>query len=167
MSLRVSWFSLALVFHQIIKSNVNSLDLYVIKSLVAHTVKSVPAAWETQVLSLGQEDPWRREWLPTPVFLPRKYHGQRSLLGYSLWGLTELDTNEQLTLYAVIIWTKREHLWLINDLILGNNIEKWKLDENFHCISCNTHISLIHTQFNSILVPLLCNLLVSEISVPK
>ena len=33
--------------------------------------------------SLGQEDPWRREWLPTPVFLPRESHGQRSRAGYS------------------------------------------------------------------------------------
>ena len=30
--------------------------------------------------------PWRREWLPTSVFLPRKSHGQRSLVGYSPWG---------------------------------------------------------------------------------
>ena len=27
--------------------------------------------------------PWRREWLPTPVFLPGKFHGQRSLVGCS------------------------------------------------------------------------------------
>ena len=33
----------------------------------------------------------RREWQPTPVFLPRKFHGQRSLEGYSLWGPKELD----------------------------------------------------------------------------
>jgi len=32
-------------------------------------------------LSLGREDPWRRKWEPTPVFLPRKFHGQRSLAG--------------------------------------------------------------------------------------
>ena len=30
--------------------------------------------------------PWRRNKQPTPVFLPRKYHGQRSLDGYSPWG---------------------------------------------------------------------------------
>ena len=30
--------------------------------------------------------PWRRKWLPTPVFLPAKSHGQRSLAGYSPWG---------------------------------------------------------------------------------
>ena len=29
--------------------------------------------------------PWRRKWQPTPVFLPGKSHGQRSLVGYSLW----------------------------------------------------------------------------------
>ena len=27
--------------------------------------------------------PWRRVWQPTPVFLPREHHGQRSLAGYS------------------------------------------------------------------------------------
>ena len=27
--------------------------------------------------------PWRRDWLPTPVFLPGKSHGQRKLVGYS------------------------------------------------------------------------------------
>ena len=30
--------------------------------------------------------PWRRKWQPTPVFLPGKSHGQRSLMGYSPWG---------------------------------------------------------------------------------
>ena len=30
--------------------------------------------------------PWRREWQPTPVFLPGESHGQRSLAGYSPWG---------------------------------------------------------------------------------
>ena len=39
--------------------------------------------------------PWRRKGQPTPVFLPRKPHGQRSLLGYNLWGCKELDMTEQ------------------------------------------------------------------------
>ena len=38
--------------------------------------------------------PWSRKWKPTPVFLPGKSHGQRSLVGYSLWGRKELDTIE-------------------------------------------------------------------------
>ena len=51
---------------------------------------------ETQVQSLGGKIPWRREWLPTPVFLPGEFHGQRSLVGYSLWGREESDTIDQL-----------------------------------------------------------------------
>ena len=35
--------------------------------------------------------PWRREWPSTPVFLPGKSHGQRSLLGYSPWSCKESD----------------------------------------------------------------------------
>ena len=41
--------------------------------------------------------PWRREWLPTPVFLPKEFHGQRSLAGYSPQGGKESDRTEQLT----------------------------------------------------------------------
>ena len=36
--------------------------------------------------------PWRRKWLPTPVFLPGELHGQRSLVGYNPWGCKELDS---------------------------------------------------------------------------
>ena len=39
---------------------------------------------------------WRRKSQPTPVFLPGKSHGRRSLVGYSLWGRKELDTTERL-----------------------------------------------------------------------
>ena len=44
-----------------------------------------------------RKKPRRREWLPTPVFLPRKFHGQRSLVGYSPWGPKESDMTEWLT----------------------------------------------------------------------
>ena len=39
--------------------------------------------------------PWRRIWQPTPVFLPGKFHGQRSLVGYSPWGHKDLEITEQ------------------------------------------------------------------------
>ena len=39
---------------------------------------------------------WRRQWHPSPVLLPGKSHGWRSLVGCSPWGRTELDTTEQL-----------------------------------------------------------------------
>ena len=38
--------------------------------------------------------PWRRKQQPTPVFLPGKSHGQRTLVGYSPWGRRELDMIE-------------------------------------------------------------------------
>ena len=41
--------------------------------------------------------PWSRKWQPTPVFLPRKSHAQRSLASYSPWGCKESDTTEQLS----------------------------------------------------------------------
>ena len=44
--------------------------------------------------------PWRRKWQPTPIFLPGKSQGQRSLAGYSPWGHKELETIE----YSCIIF---------------------------------------------------------------
>jgi len=38
--------------------------------------------------------PWRREWQPTPVFLPGKFHGQKSLAGYSPCSHRESDMTE-------------------------------------------------------------------------
>ena len=62
--------------------------------------------------------PSRRKWQPTPVFLPGKSHGQRSLVGYSPWGHRESDTPEQLSIHAPIfkagieiqVW--RQYMWI-------------------------------------------------------
>ena len=37
---------------------------------------------------------WRRKWQPTPVCLPGESQGRGSLVGFHLWGCTELDTTE-------------------------------------------------------------------------
>ena len=63
---------------------------------MTETVKSLPAMQETSVQPIGRQDPWRREWLPTPVFLSGESHEQSRLLGYSSWGCKELDMTEQL-----------------------------------------------------------------------
>ena len=44
------------------------------------------------VQSLGGKIPCRKEWQPTPVFLPGKSHGQRTLVGYGPYGSKESDT---------------------------------------------------------------------------
>ena len=40
--------------------------------------------------------PWRRKWQPTPVLLPGKSHGQKSLVDYSPWDSKESDMTERL-----------------------------------------------------------------------
>ena len=62
--------------------------------MVAQLVKSLPAAQETWVQFLGQEDPLEKEMAPTPGFLPGESHGQWSLVGYSPWSCKEEDMTE-------------------------------------------------------------------------
>ena len=63
-----------------------------VTSLVAQTVKCLPTMQETWVGKI----PWRRQWHPTPVLLPGKSHGQRSVVGYSPWCHKESDMTERL-----------------------------------------------------------------------
>ena len=63
-----------------------------VASLVAQWTGTCLPTQKSWVQSLGQEDPWRRKWPPSPVFLPGKSHGQRSLAGYSPRGHKESDT---------------------------------------------------------------------------
>ena len=56
-------------------------------------IKNLPAMQETQKTGVHPhigKIPWRRKWQPTPVFLPGKSCGWRSLSGYSPWGWKEL-----------------------------------------------------------------------------
>ena len=100
---------------------------------MAERVKNLPAMRETQVQSLGQEDPmkisWRREWQPTLDALPGESHAQRSLVGYSPWGHKELERTEQLS-----------HLWLkrLSTCMLVSAIE--------------SYICKIHMQENKIIL---------------
>ena len=61
------------------------------KALVAQIVKNPPMIQRPGFNPWVRKSPWRRERLPTPVFLPGKFHGQRSLEDYSPWGSKELD----------------------------------------------------------------------------
>ena len=55
------------------------------------------------VQPLDREDPLEEGMATTPVFLPGKSHGQRSLVGYSPWGHKELDTTERLHFHFIFI----------------------------------------------------------------
>ena len=65
-------------------------------SLVAQTVKNLPAMPRPGFDPWVEKIPWRRAWQPTAVSLPGESHGQRSLTGYSPWCGKESDMTEQL-----------------------------------------------------------------------
>ena len=67
-----------------------------VASLEAQTVKRPPAMQDTGFDPWVGQIPWRRQWHPTPVLLPRKSHGRRSLVGCSPWGREESDRTERL-----------------------------------------------------------------------
>ena len=71
-------------------------------------VKNLPAsAGDLGLIPESGKIPSRRKWQPTPVFLPGKAHGQRSLMGYRPWCHKELDTTEHITF----------HYWELNSLM--------------------------------------------------
>ena len=60
----------------------------------ALAVNNLPVMQETWVPSLGWEGLLEKGMQPTPVFLPGKSHGQRSLVGYGSWSHKELNMRE-------------------------------------------------------------------------
>ena len=94
-------------------------------SLVALMVKNPSAMKETQVWSLGREDPAEKGRQPTPVFLPGESHGERSLVGCSPWGRKELDTAERLSThtYAVIF----PHVYAKDVILIRILLALWHL----------------------------------------
>ena len=77
---------------------------------------------------------WRRKWQSTPVLLPEKSHGQRSLIGYSPWGHKESDTTERLHFpftYGVRRWSSFLLLQVV-DQFPQHHLLKWL--SFLHCI---------------------------------
>ena len=81
---------------------VNYMERAALASLVAQTVKCLQCRRPRFNPWVGKI-PWRRKWQPTPVILPGKSHGQRSLVGYSPWGHKEPDATERLH-FCFMIW---------------------------------------------------------------
>ena len=67
-------------------------------------VKNLPAMQESQVQSLGQEDPWKRKWQPSPVFFPREFLGQRNLGGLQSMG-SKSRTRLTLSFFSFSSWS--------------------------------------------------------------
>ena len=70
--------------------------------------------WQSLCLQCGRPGfdpwvrkiPWRKKWHPTPVLLPGKSHGRRSLVGYRPWCCKKSDTTEQLHFTSLHAWCK-------------------------------------------------------------
>ena len=90
---------------------------------MAQRLKHLPGRRETQVRSLGREDPLERKWQSTPVLLPRESHGGRSLVGYSSWGCKEWDTTKQLHFHfhAFLTFTAAEIACGMIRVLLGEH----------------------------------------------
>ena len=67
---------------------------------------------------------------PTPVLLPGKPHGQRSLVGCSPWGCEELDTTEQLYFHAL------ERKWQPTPVFLPGESQGWGSLVGCHLWGC-------------------------------
>ena len=97
--------------------------------------------WATS-LSLFTFLHWRRKWQPTPVFLPGESQGRGSLVGCHLWGHTELDTTEVLSISNLGSGTKKcwesaslwiwfpKHIWSENPVPPVYPTDYWGNEEH-------------------------------------
>ena len=77
----------------------------------------------------------RRQWQPTPILLPGKSHGQRSLVRYSVWGCKESDTTEWLHFTSESIWKSKDttlptKVHLIRLWFFSSHVWMWDLECN-------------------------------------
>ena len=85
------------------EEEIRSLPLKEFRIMIVKMIKNLENKMELQINRLEtriekmQEMFNKHLWQPTPVLLPGKYHGQRSLVGCSPWGCKESDTTERLT----------------------------------------------------------------------
>ena len=80
------------MIHVLVEPNINNGQHPItMASFVAQLVKNLPAMQETQVCSLGWEDPWRKKWQPTPVFLPGESRGRGEPGGLPSMGLHRVE----------------------------------------------------------------------------
>ena len=88
-------------------------------SLVAQMTKNELQCRRPGFDPWARKIPWRKEWLPPPVFLPGKFHGRRCLAAYSPWGHKESDMTKQLSHSLFTIYLHPHSHWVIITLALN------------------------------------------------
>ena len=86
--------------------------------------------------------PQRRKWLLTPVFLPREFHEQRSLVGYRPWGFKELDMTEQLIFFIF----KMQSFIARNIQFISTHLHVKSLTFKVIAITCNFQLVISNIQ---------------------
>ena len=86
---------------------------------------------EIQVQSLGGKILWRRKWQPTPVSLPGKPQGQRSLVGYSLWSWKKVRND----------CTSSRHERFLSRISVYSHSQWWDLLNFLRSLGFDTHFS--------------------------
>ena len=96
--LPIKWGSKILTMFFLVWADKNSVVNFFHFTLSAYNLSCLCLRWwqNNQELLLVATLLWRREWHPTPVLLPGKSHGWRSLVGCSPWGREESDMTERL-----------------------------------------------------------------------
>ena len=98
------------------------------------TAEDFPGGSDGKASACNEEDPglipWRRKWHSTPVFLPGKPHGQRSLVGYSPWCHKESDTTERLHFHFLELGT-------VNIITKEPSLHVHRQQKRVMCYSCD------------------------------
>ena len=80
-------YSIVHMYHIFIHSSfVGPLGCFHVLAVVNSAAMNTGVHVSFRIIVLSGYMPWRRQWHPTPVLLPGKAHGWRSLVGYSPWG---------------------------------------------------------------------------------
>ena len=85
-----AWVSLSPIHHDLPSLLGSPLVIQIKASLLAQKLKNLPACSRPGFFPRVRKIPWRRAWLPTPVFLPGEFHGKRRVA--TVHGVTESQT---------------------------------------------------------------------------
>ena len=96
-------------------------------------VKNLPVNAGDEGSISGQEDSLSRKWQPTSVFLPGKFHGQRSLVGYSPCGHTESNMTEH-TCTCMLMSLSHNHFLCAMFLLSTTFLNLWETELGFHVL---------------------------------
>ena len=97
--------------------------------------------------------PWRRKWHPTPVLLPGKFRGLRSLVDYSPWGHKKSDTTEQLD------WTEYSIVYIYHSFLIHSSADRH--------LGCFHVLAIINSAVTNIGVHVSLSILVSLVCMPS